>query len=312
MAFDSYFDRSPIFLDRQSLLDRHRDYKDKFLGPLRGGISVRFHAAAVLPAIIGAAGSLGGGMMAQGGDTKIEQIPRTAGSLAGEDFLRRLLSGTPDMPTQRTAGMTPVQMLIQRLLPGLLGKTGEAGDLASGEYRKTLEGDYDPRTSPYYEGLRQEAERLKKEGVTGLRQRAELGGMLTSSSAGDVEAGFVKQSDSALLQELGKLLETERGRKLLAAEGIQNVESRRLGNVAAVGGIAETARNIEQQRADALYNQALMTTMFPYTYQAGIGEALMTYSPDYAVTQEGGLNLQDIFAPFVERSFDEAFGGGED
>ena len=220
-------------------------------------------------------------------DQEIEKIPQSEASRTGQKYLEKLLASDPNVPTQGVAGLTPIQLLIQKMLPGYLDKVNQAGDLASGEYRDILSDKYDPRTSPYYEGFRQEAERLQTEGVTGLRQRAELGGMAKSSNAAVSEGSFINQSNSALLTELGRLLETERGRKLLAAEGIQGAESRRLGNVAAVGGIAEEARSIEQQRADALYNQALMQMMFPYQYQANIANSLLNYKPDYAVTGGG-------------------------
>jgi hypothetical protein len=224
-------------------------------------------------------------------DPKLEIIPQTKASKTGQDYLRTLLKTQPTVPTQGIAELTPLQQMIQQMLPGYLDKVNQAGDLASGEYSDILSGEYDPRTSPYYEGLRQEAERLQAEGVTGLRQRAELGGMMKGSNAAVAEGSFINQSNSALLTELGRLLETERGRKLLAAEGIQGAESQRLRNVAAVGGIAEEARSIEQQRADALYNQALMQMLFPYQYQANIANSLLNYKQDYAVTGGGMTDL---------------------
>lgn len=221
--------------------------------------------------------------------TKIELGPQSEASKAGQAYLTKLIGTAPNVALQGTAGLTPVQMAIQQSLSGLLAKSGQAGDLASKEYSSILEGDYDPRTSPYYEGLRQEAERLKKEGVTGLRQRAELGGMLGSSTGAVAEGSFVSEANSALLKELGRLMETERGRKLLAAEGIQGAEAQRLGNIAAVGGIADIERDIEQQRADALYEQAMQQMLFPYQYQANIANSLLGYSPETVITG-GGLS----------------------
>jgi hypothetical protein len=222
-------------------------------------------------------------------DTKIKPIPRTEGSKEGEAYLQQLIGQSINAPLQGTAGLTPVQMAIQQTLPLLLSRINQSGELATDEYKKTLSGDYDPRTSPYYEGLRQEADRLKTAGTTQLRQRAELGGMLQSTPAIAQEANFVNQADSLLLKELGRLTESERGRKMLAAEGVQGAESRNLANVAAVGGIAEAARSIEQQQADALYNQALMAILAPYQYQANIANSLMNYKQDYYVAG-GGLS----------------------
>ena len=224
-------------------------------------------------------------------EQKLKIVPQSEASKAGQAYLEKLLATTPNVPTQGTGGLTPVQLMIQKMLPGYLDKVNQAGDLASGEYSDILSDKYDPRTSPYYEGLLQEAERLQAEGVTSLRQRAELGGMLGGSNAAVAEGSFINRSNSALLMELGRLMETERGRKLLAAEGIQGSEAKRLGSVAAVGGIAEEARSIDQQRADALYTQALTQMMFPYQYQANLANSLLNYSPDYAVTGGGMTDL---------------------
>ena len=222
---------------------------------------------------------------------ELEIIPQSDASKTGQAYLQNLLATMPNVPTQGVAGLTPIQLMIQKMLPGYLNQVNQAGDLASKEYSDILSDKYDPRTSPYYEGLRQEAERLQTEGVTSLRQRAELGGMVNSSNAAVSEGSFINQSNSALLTELGRLMETERGRKMLAAEGIQGAESKRLGNVAAVGGIAEEARSIEQQRADALYSQALMQMLFPYKYQAKLANSLLNYKQDYAVTGGGMTDL---------------------
>lgn len=224
-------------------------------------------------------------------EKKAKPLPRTAGSLAGEKFLTEQIGETPDAPLRETAGLTPVQLAIQQSLPGLLSRTGESGELATEEFRRTLTDEYDPRTSPYYEGLRQEAERLKTAGTTQLRRRAELGGNLSASLAGSQEASFIAESDSALLKELGRLLETDRGRKLLAAEGIQGAEARNIANVAAVGGIAEVERNIEQQRSDALYSQALQMFMLPFQQQAQIASQLMNFKQDFIVTGGGMTDL---------------------
>jgi len=246
-------------------------------------------------------------------DTKIKLAPQTKASKTGQAYLTDILGQSPDTPLQDTAGLTPVQLAIQQGLPGQLEKAGEAGDLASKEYSSILSDDYDPRTSPFYEGLRQEAERLKAEGVTSLRQRAELGGMLGSSGAAVAEGSFVKQSNSAMLQELGRLMETERGRKLLAAEGIQGAEAQRLSNIAAVGGIAETERDIEQQRADALYNQAIQQMLFPYQYQANIANSMLNYSPETVVTG-GGLSdfgyVSQSLGSAVKSYYESKSGGG--
>lgn len=222
-------------------------------------------------------------------DPKAKFLPRTGESFVGSDFLQRQLQGTPDMPTAGVADLTPIQQLIVQKLGPLLQNIQEGGQLASDQYRRTLEGGYDPRTSPYYEALRGEADYLKRKGTTALRREHELGGTLMDTNAMGVRGDFINRADSALMQELGRLFEGERSRQERAALGIQDVGARQAQSMAAVGGIAETERSIEQQRANALYQQALSQILFPYQYQTNIANALMNYSPGTYI-QPGGLS----------------------
>jgi len=216
-------------------------------------------------------------------DPKAKFLPRTGESFVGSDFLQRQLQGTPDMPTAGTAGLTPIQELIQQKLGPLLQNIQEGGQLATDQYRSTLAGDYDPRTSPYYEALRGEADYLKRKGTTALRREHELGGTLMDTNAMGVRGAFINRADSALMQELGRLFESERNRQERAAVGIQTVGARQAQGMAAVGGIAEAERGIEQQRANALYQQAIQQILFPYQYQTSLANAMMNYTgPLYA------------------------------
>lgn len=209
----------------------------------------------------------------------------------GAQTLQNLAGQTPTIPQQGVAELTPMQQLIQSQLPALLGNINQTGQQATDYYSDVLGGDYDPRTSPYYEGLRQESERLKGQGVTSLRQRAELGGMLQSSNAAGVEGQFVNQSNAAFLKELGGLYETERNRQGQAAQGIQQAGTQQVQNVAAVGGIADQQRVIEQAQQDALYQQLIMQILFPYQYQAQLAQALMGMPGGVQVTGGGMTDL---------------------
>lgn len=211
--------------------------------------------------------------------------------LYGAQTLQNLAGQTPAIPQQGVAELTPMQMLIQSQLPALFGNINQGGQQAMDYYGDVLSGDYDPRTSPYYEGLRQESERLQGQGVTSLRQRAEMGGMLQSSNAAAQEGQFINQSNAALLRELGGLYETERGRQGQAAEGIQRAGGQQVQNIAAVGGVADQQRIIEQAQQDALYQQLIMQILFPYQYQAQLAQALMGMPGGVQVTGGGLTDL---------------------
>ena len=222
---------------------------------------------------------------------KVKMAPQTTESKIGSQKIQSLLGQTPNLPTQDIAGLSSMEQLIQKYLPQYFANINAGGDLAQGEYTKILTDQYNPADSPYYEGLRGEAARLKAKGITSLRQRANLGGMLDSTNAIGQEGDFANQSDSSLLHVLGQLFENERGRKLNAAQGIQTSQSQNLSNVAAVGQMAGAEREIEQARNNALYQQAIETILFPYKYQASLANALLNYSPGMIATGGGANDL---------------------
>lgn len=197
----------------------------------------------------------------------------------------------PDMPIRDVADLTPIQQLIMERLPELLESSAGSKALAKAELEKTLGGEYDPRTSPYYEGLRREAEILEREGLTDLRQSAELGGMFKSGGAGGrtgAEASFLSSSKSNLLKELGALYENERTRKAQAARDIQGIERAGIEDIAAIGSIAEAERSVEEQKNQAIYEAYMQQIMFPYTVMTNIATALLNVQ-NQAVLKGGGL-----------------------
>jgi hypothetical protein len=217
-------------------------------------------------------------------EQKMELAPQSEASKAGEALLRQILGSTTTIPTQGTAGLSPIQQLIQQYMPGMLGNINAAGNQATNQYANVLTGDYNPATDPLYQTTKEQAQRSQKEGVTALRRQAEAGGMLGSSNAAGVEAGFRQQSNSALLQQLNQLLENQKNMKLQAAQALPAAEAQKIGNVASAYEISDIQRQIEQQQADAIFQQAMLQALFPYTYQANLMNTLMNYSPGIAVT----------------------------
>lgn len=221
-------------------------------------------------------------------DTKLKQVPRTEGSIAGEKRLMDLISGTPQIPTQNVAGLTPIQMAIQQMLGGTLGRISEGSTAAQDYYKKILGENYDLESDPRYQTLMQQAGVLTKQASTQAKRGAERMGMLDSSGAKELEMTEMQKAHSPILQAIGDLLNRKESERMEAAGGIGRAGAQEAGNIAAVGGIADIERSVEQMQADALYNQALMQILFPYQYQSNLANALMSYKPDYYV-EGGGL-----------------------
>lgn len=222
-------------------------------------------------------------------EQKIKPIPRTEGSLYGEKLLTDIAGRTPNVPLREIAGLTPVQRIIQGMLGDTLGRVTEGSTEAHDYYKDILGSEYDLESDPRYKTLMQQSDILTRKASTQARRGSERRGMLDSSAADVFEGSEIQKAQSPILQAIGDLLTRKEGERMGAAEGIGRAGAQELRNIAAVGGMADLGRSIEQMQADALYNQVLMQMMFPYQYQANLAGSLMNYRPDYAVTG-GGLS----------------------
>lgn len=230
-------------------------------------------------------------------DEEVELAPRPPESTAGGDWLLNFMrrwgpaGATTQYPVQGVAGLTPLQQQLQTYLDNYLSGGTQGYNLAMGQTERTLGGGYDPRTSPYYQGLKQEAGRLRKEGGTAIRQSANLGGMLKSSPARALESEYGQKIDSALLSELGRLYETERDRQERAAGTAAGLGGQQFGQLITGAGLAEQPRTIEQMQADAVYNAMMSELLHPYEYQAVLARAMMGYTPGTNITGGGASDL---------------------
>ena len=219
-------------------------------------------------------------------ETKLN--PRTKESKAGGswlmDFMKRWES---DYPQLQVAGLTGLQGQGQKQLGRYLRKGTEGYNLAMGQTRKTLAGGYDPRTSDFYKGFRQEAEQVRSKSNEAIRRRAQAGGMLQSSPYANIEAQSNRELDSFMLRKLGEMYETERGRQDTAANRAGNLGQQQFGNLLAGQSMAEMPRLIEQMRNAAIYEEQIQELLHAYTYQANLATGMMTYSPG-VYTQPGG------------------------
>ncbi len=225
-------------------------------------------------------------------DKKIEAAPRTAGSVAGEEFLTSKLGQAPDMPQQGIAGLTPMQQLIQSRLGSMLSNVEEGGTAASDYYRNLLSDDYDVTQDPRYLAAKDVADVQGRTAANAAARKAEGAGMLQSAGPGGASQhifdAYQDSATSPLLGVMSQLLSNRESLQAGAAEGVGRTAGQQLQNVAAVGGISDQARAIEQAGNDALFQYAMQTVLFPYQQQANIASSLMNFKPD-TFTTGGGL-----------------------
>ena len=220
--------------------------------------------------------------------SKTKLNPRTKESRAGGswlmDFMKRWES---DYPQRQIAGLTDLQGADQGRLADYQSKGTEGYNLAMDQTRRTLAGDYDPRTSDFYKGFRQEAEQVRGKSNEAIRRRGQAGGMLQSSPYANIEAQANRELDSFMLRKLGEMYENERGRQDTAANRAGNLGQQQFGNLLAGQSMAEMPRLIEQMRNAAIYDEQIQELLHAYTYQAQIATSMMGYTPG-TYSQPGG------------------------
>jgi len=202
-------------------------------------------------------------------------IPSTPEQNTARSWLMDNLTKDLQFPTQQIAELTPFQQELQSYLQQSMPGMQENYQLSQQHMQDTLQGGYDPQDSPYWKGYRQQANQMKADAQTDVRQRSQLGGMLNSSPAANVEADSNRQYDSMMLQQLGQLYENERNKMYNAAQTSSQVDSQHTQNLAQATQLGNLPRDIEQQQNDAIYEAALNELLAPYTYQYKLAQPIL-------------------------------------
>jgi len=194
------------------------------------------------------------------------------------DFFKNLMGQTlqgQNIPLQQIAGMSANEQTTQGLLAKFLGTSAtdsEAYKLGMGELSKTLGGEfYDPKTSDFWSGFREQSAIEEEKGVSDIRRRGQLGGGLYAEPNQRTEADYLRGTGADRQTMLGGLYEKERDRKTNAvgqALGYAGFEEAGTMNRLTAGStIGALPRNIENQRYQAAFNQLLGQEQADYATQ---------------------------------------------
>ena len=221
----------------------------------------------------------------------------TPESEAAIEQLQDLATTTPTLPTVSLPGISGTEQqlldqgmsLIQQLMSG---EMPEAFQIGMDKIKNILGGEYNPLTSLYYKGLKEEAARFEEKGISDIRQRSQLGGMLYSEPAMGVEAEFSGILGTGLTKELGRLYEADVGRQAGMIPQLLGYSGQELGKQGmALSGISDLAplagKGGDIAREQELLNWGVGTqqAMFPWTHQAPILQGLADYGTWYQPTQ---------------------------
>jgi len=200
------------------------------------------------------------------------------------DWLMKLLDRDINLPTVDLPGISDEERKLvefgSSIIERMMSKgTPEAYDLGMSKIKSILGGEYDPRTSPYYEGLKEESARLEGKGISDIRQRSQLGGMLYSEPAMGAEAEFKGMLGTGLTKELGRLYEADVNRQagmvpqLLNYAGFEsNLPGQRIETLKSFAPLAGMERDIETKQRLADWQVATNQELAPFQYQAPIAQ----------------------------------------
>jgi hypothetical protein len=209
------------------------------------------------------------------------------------EALQELAGTTPDLPTVSLPGpsaaeqqlLSQGQSLIQQMMSG---EMPEAFQIGLDKIKSILGGEYDPLTSPYYAGLKEEAARFEEKGISDIRQRSQLGGMLYSEPAMGAEAEFRGMVGTGLTKELGRLYEADVGRQagmvpqLLGYAGLEaGMPGQALAGIGALAPLAGKGGDIARQQEMLNWGVGTQQAMFPWEQQAPIQQYLSDWGNWY-------------------------------
>jgi hypothetical protein len=233
------------------------------------------------------------GLFKKGKKGKFVAIPLSESQKASDKFLQGLVEQDINIPTQQIAGLSDLEQAGLKKISALQdidasGISQQAAEVLRG----TLAGDFDPRTSPFYKGFRQEAGRIKQEGISDVLRRSQR---ITGAPAGTAlrQTGDVAgRADENSLQVLGGLFEQERGRQF-------NAIGQGLNLPGGIGSILMNAgalpRGIEQNILNAQFQQQMGQIQAPFQLQAPIAQNIMNQQRfNYRPGQQGSTWAQDV------------------
>lgn len=221
------------------------------------------------------------------------------------DWLMNLVEKDVTLPTVDIPGLSDQEKKLVSFGSSIIEKmmakgSPEAYDIGINKIKSILGGEYDPRTSPYYEGLKEESARIEEKGISGIRQRSQLGGMLYSEPAMGAEAEYSGMMGTGLTKELGRLYEGDVNRQasmipqLLNYAGFEsNLPGQKIETLKSFAPMAGQERDIQTKQNLADWEVATNQQLFPFQYQAPIAQYTADWGNWYQPQQYYQPGLMD-------------------
>lgn len=156
--------------------------------------------------------------------------------------------------------------------------------LASEEIKRTMTGQYDPTSSPYYQAAKAEATHNLGLAQEDIASQAAGGGRYWSGARLKEQGTASNEAALAMNKLLYGMAETERGRRAsmvpIAAQIGQYQEQQPLQKATALQSLGSLQRVLQQARDEAIYNEWLRATQ-EYPLQIGSMAAGLAREPYY-------------------------------
>jgi len=199
-------------------------------------------------------------------------------------FLMDLMNKDVTLPTVDLPKLTDAEKQLveygSSIIKNMIDQgTPEAYTLGLNKIKSVLGGEYNPLTSPYYQGLKEEAARFEEKGISDIRQRSQLGGILYSEPAMGAEAEFKGILGTGLTKELGSLYEADINRQVGMVPQLLNysqyastLPTQQIETLKGFAPLAGMERDIETKQALADWQVKTSQELFPFQYQAPIAQ----------------------------------------
>jgi len=171
-----------------------------------------------------------------------------------------------------------------------LDKYAEGGDsdltkAGQAEISKTLKGEYDPTSSPYYQSVKAEAARNLADTQENIASKAAGGGRYWTGARLGEQGEAATDVASSLNRMLGEMSERERDRRLGAAETAESMGRREeavpFQKASALQELGGLERGIDDTRKQAIYNEWLRQQEYPIQ-MAQLAQPYATQQPTMA------------------------------
>ncbi len=224
-------------------------------------------------------------------------------------------------PGQLTAGLSEFEQLglgtLGDYLSSELPTEGGLFQAAKGELLKTLEGGYDPNESQYWQAYQQNVQRLAQEAQDKINAQTSARDKYFGGGRIAVSGELQETVTGNLQQELGRLFEAERERRLGAVDPAMRLttfeELAPLARVEASQQFGGLPRQIEQGGLDRNYNEWIRQ-LNDLGIPLDVATGLATYKADFwapeAATGGGFGDMASTLAQLFAQSGDSGGGGG--